>query len=164
MLGNMGTTQRIPGTVGISKIDSAGSRGSSPKSPGIHNSQKSSPHDRSEGAIDSESDDSQGSFNYKRDLRIEDLVNNAESPGIHAANGFDVPMYRDKENDYGCLECVISAIVSGCVFGKLCLQPNKEGRTWLYNTIALTDTFLVAINKNDIFKMIENQKKRVLGI
>lgn len=32
----------------------------------------------------------------------------------------------------------------------------------MYNTIALTDTFLVSINKNDIFKMVENQRRRIL--
>lgn len=96
------------------------------------------------------------SYYEKRDLKIEDLINNAESPGIHAANGFDVPMQRDTQGDYACLESVISAIVSGCIFGKLCLQPSKEVRTCLYNTIALTDTFLISLNKNEIFKMIEN--------
>ena len=32
----------------------------------------------------------------------------------------------------------------------------------MYNTIALTDTFLVSLNKNDIFKMVENQRRRIL--
>lgn len=62
------------------------------------------------------------------------------------------------------METIISAIVNGCIFGKLCLHSSKEPRTWLYNTITLTDTFLVSLHKSDIYKMIENQKRRELAI
>ena len=62
------------------------------------------------------------------------------------------------------MEIIISAIVNGCIFGKLCLQTSKDPRTWLYNTITLTDTFLVSLHKNDIYRMLENQKRRELAI
>ena len=33
----------------------------------------------------------------------------------------------------------------------------------MYNTTALTDTFLISLHKNDIFKIIENQRRRILS-
>ena len=60
------------------------------------------------------------------------------------------------------METVIQAIVSGCVFGKLCLYPSKDQRKWLYNAITLTDTFVVRIHRQDVFKMVDNQKRRIL--
>ena len=62
------------------------------------------------------------------------------------------------------METIISAIVNGCIFGKLCLQSSKEPRTWLYNTVTLTDTFCVSLHKNDIYRMLENQKRRELAV
>jgi len=53
------------------------------------------------------------------------------------------------------MEVVISAIVNGCIFGKLCLANSKEKRKWMYNTITLKDTFLVSLSKQDLHKMIE---------
>ena len=61
------------------------------------------------------------------------------------------------------MEVILAALVGGCNFGKLCLTPTKEPRKWLYSTIAITDTFLVSLHKNDIIKMVENQKRRVLN-
>ena len=99
--------------------------------------------------------DSDESFEYP-ELTLEDLVQ-PTSPGLRENEGsYDFPLMRDKHNNYECLETVISAIVNGCAFGKLCLQNSKEPRTWMYNMIALTDTFVVAINKNDIYKMVDN--------
>ena len=97
----------------------------------------------------------------QRSLNVEDLLQNSQSPGLFAASGFDVPILREKQN-FGVMETIITAIVNGCIFGKLCLTGSKEPRTWLYSTVALTDTFLVSFNKNDVFKMVENQRRRVL--
>jgi len=43
------------------------------------------------------------------------------SPGLYASNGFDIPLYRDKARNFAQIETVISAILNGCIFGKLCL-------------------------------------------
>ena len=37
-----------------------------------------------------------------------------------------------------------------------------EKRKWMYNTIALTDTFLVSIGKDDIFRAIDKNRKRIM--
>jgi len=79
------------------------------------------------------------------------------------AGGFDIPMARDKYNNHDTLETIISVLVNGCIFGKLCLSNSKEPRTWLYNAITLTDSFVISLHKNDIIKMIENQKRRILN-
>ena len=75
----------------------------------------------------------------------------------------DIPLIRDKENDMEELETIISAIVSGCIFGKLCLQPSKEPRKWLYSTISIDETIVVSFHKQDILRMIENHNRRVLN-
>ena len=85
------------------------------------------------------------------------------SPGLRMATDYDIPLTRDKFNNNECLETIISAIVNGCVFGKLCLAYAKEPRTWQYNSITLTDSFVVSFHKNDIFKMIETRKRRILN-
>ena len=77
------------------------------------------------------------------------------SPGLKAAN-YDVPLIRDKGEGHPSLETIVSAIVNGCVFGKLCLYPSKDQRKWLYNAITLTDTFVVRIHRQDVFKMVDN--------
>lgn len=89
------------------------------------------------------------------DFHIEDVLNDTMSPGLRLAKGYDMPLLRDKYNNHNCLETIVSAIVNGCIFGKLCLANSKEPRTWLYNVITLTDSFLVSLHKNDIIKMIE---------
>ena len=139
--------------------DSHHSRHSSPKSPN-RISQRSS--DRGQSNDEKSDSESLDSYFERRELNVDDAINNNVSPGLYAAQGFDIPLYRDKQNDFESLETIISAIVAGCCFGKLCLQPAKDGRFWMYNTIALTDTFLVSMNKNDIFKMVENQRRRIL--
>ena len=79
------------------------------------------------------------------------------------AGGFDIPLNRDTYNNHATLETILSAIVNGCILGKLCLSNSKEPRTWLYNAITLTDSFVVSLHKNDILKMIENYKRRILN-
>ena len=96
------------------------------------------------------------------DFHIEDLIND-ESPGMRMAGGYDVPLLRDKYNNHEPVETIISAIVNGCLFGKLCLSSSKEPRTQLYNAITLTDSFVVSLHRNDIIKMIENYKRRILN-
>ena len=59
-----------------------------------------------------------------------------------------------------CLQFV-DLFVNGCIFGKMCILSEKGNRKWMYNTISLTDTFMVSINKNDVHKMVDRQKKRV---
>ena len=97
------------------------------------------------------------------ELNIEDLLADSMSPGLRLQVDYDMPMLRDKLNNQECLETTICAIVNGCNFGKLCLQFSKEPRTWLYNVVTLTDSFLVSLHKNDIIKMIEAQKRRILN-
>ena len=58
---------------------------------------------------------------------------------------------------------MLGALVDGCIFGKLCLYPSKEARKCFYSAIAVTDCFLVSLHKNDIYRMVENQKKRILN-
>mmetsp|Transcript_22414 Transcript_22414/g.29993 ORF Transcript_22414/g.29993 Transcript_22414/m.29993 type:complete len:99 (+) Transcript_22414:1311-1607(+) len=96
------------------------------------------------------------SYYERRELNIEDMLGNSVPPGLYAAGGFDVPLYRDKQDEFAHLEDIIIPIANGCAFGKLCLQPAKDGRCWMYSTVALTDTFLISMNKSDIFKMVEN--------
>ena len=97
-------------------------------------------------------------------MQFEDLIYKAESPGLRTAAKYDFPIARDKTNNYDRLEAVMCALINGCNFGKLCLVPTstKEPRKWLYNAIAITDSFLVSFNKKDIFKMVENQRLNVL--
>ena len=93
----------------------------------------------------------------ERELTIEDVLRSTDSPGFQMKQGgYDLPLIRDKQNNHTCMEIIVSAIVNGCIFGKLCLQSSKEPRTWLYNTITLTDTFMVSLHKNDIYRMLEN--------
>ena len=73
-----------------------------------------------------------------------------------------MPLIRDKAEGHASLETIVSAIVNGCVFGKLCLYPSKDQRKWLYNAITLTDTFVVRIHRQDVLKMVDNQKRRIL--
>lgn len=98
-----------------------------------------------------------------QDFRIEDVLNDTMSPGLKMAKGYDMPLLRDKYRNFACLETIMSAIVNGCAFGKLCLVHSKEPRTWLYSAVTLTDSFLVSMHKNDIFKMLENHRRRILN-
>ena len=86
---------------------------------------------------------------------VDSLFDAARSPGLKAAN-YDVPLIRDKGEGHPSLETIVSAIVNGCVFGKLCLYPSKDQRKWLYNAVTLTDTFVVRIHRQDVFKMVDN--------
>ena len=87
----------------------------------------------------------------------------SDSPGTRGAQMFDLPLIRDKDNNYEPLETVMCALISGCYFGRQCLTQSKDPRKWIYNTIAITDTFMVSLHKNDILKMVENQKRRILN-
>ena len=76
---------------------------------------------------------------------------------------FDIPLLRHKQSDnHESLEIIISALVNGCVLGKMCLQNSMEKRKWMYNTIALTDSFIMSIGKEDIFRAIDKNKKRIM--
>ena len=76
---------------------------------------------------------------------------------------FDIPLRRHKNSDnHESLEIIISALVNGCVLGKMCLQNSMEKRKWMYNTIALTDSFIISIGKEDIFRAIDKNKKRIM--
>ena len=97
------------------------------------------------------------------EFHIEDLLADSMSPGLRMRTDYDMPQLRDQTNNFECLETIISAIVNGCNFGKLCLHHSKEPRTWLYNAVTLTDSFVVSLHKNDIIKMIEGQKRRILN-
>ena len=47
--------------------------------------------------VENESDiSSDESVNERREMKIENLLSDAESPGLHLTSGFDVPIYRDK--------------------------------------------------------------------
>ncbi len=123
------------------------------RSPGVKGSSiHKSERRQSDGSFD-ESDSV--SSREERDLTIDDMLTSSVSPGIKAARGFDVPLLRDKTNNYECLETVISAIINGCVFGKLVQTQSKESGTWLYSTVALTDCFLLSLGKNEISYMVE---------
>lgn len=100
----------------------------------------------------------------ERPLRIEDLVyNNSVSPGLGAPYGYELPLYREKASGFKDMETVVTVIVSGCIFGKMNLQTSTEPRRWMYNAISLTDAFIVSLSKNDILKMLELQRKRILN-
>ena len=55
------------------------------------------------------------------DFHIEDLLTESMSPGVRMAGGYDMPLTRDKYDNFKDLETIISALVNGCNFGKLCL-------------------------------------------
>ena len=141
--------------------DASMSRHDSPRSPRKSRRSGESPGSRDERDSFRSSIDSFGGD--RPELTADEVLNSATSPGLLAADGFDIQLLRDKQDDFALLETVISAVVNGCVFGKLCLSNSKEPRTWLYNAIALTDTFIVSLNKNDVFKMVENQRRRILN-
>ena len=68
--------------------------------------------------------DEESSFREDDDneLTIESLINETTgSPGLRAAANYDVPLIRDKGEGHESLETIVSAIVNGCIFGKLCL-------------------------------------------
>ena len=72
-------------------------------------------------------------------MRIEDIFEPNASPGIrqNIAN-FDIPLRRNKNSEnHDSIEIVISALVNGCVMGKMILQNSLEKRKWMYSTIAL---------------------------
>ena len=122
----------------------------------MRKSQRDSMHKQSNKDSSSDfSDMDSVSSRERRDLTISDLIQRGESPGIKAANGFDVPLLRDKADNFECLETVISAIINGCIFGKLVQNCSKEPRSWLYSAISLTDCFLISLNKNEISNMVE---------
>ena len=102
--------------------------------------------------------DEESSFREDDDneLTIESLINDTTSPGIRAIANYDVPLIRDKGEGHESLETIVSAIVNGCIFGKLCLFPSKDQRKWLYNAVTLTDCFVVRIHSQDVFKMVDN--------
>ena len=91
----------------------------------------------------------------ERDLTIDEMLNNTDSPGLRLAQGQDVPLYRDKQENYECLETIISAIINGCVFGKLVQTQSKEARSWMYSAVAMTDCFVMSLAKNEISMMVE---------
>ena len=66
-------------------------------------------------------------------------------------------------NNMATMETIISAIASGCIFGKLCLQPCKEPRKWLYSSISIDETIIVSLHKTEILRMIENHNRRILN-
>ena len=55
------------------------------------------------------------------EFHIEDLLKDGMSPGLRMTTNFDMPLMRDKTNNFECLETIISAMVNGCNFGRLCL-------------------------------------------
>ena len=79
------------------------------------------------------------------------------------AHAIDISIACDKKEKYRDLETIFAALVSGCIFGKVCLQPTKEIRRTMYSPIALTDTYLLSFHKNDILRMVDNRKRRVLN-
>ena len=105
-----------------------------------------------------------GKGGMERDMRIEDILNPSDTPGLrkNIAN-FDIPLRRQKNSEnHDSIEIVISALVNGCVLGKLVLANSLEKRKWMYSTTALQDSFIVSIGKEDIFRAIEKNKKRIM--
>ena len=98
-----------------------------------------------------------------REMRIEDIINLNNIQGRGSIANFDIPLrrYKNSEN-HDSIEIIISALVSGCVMGKLALQNSLEKRKWMYSTTALQNSFIVSINKEDIFRTIERNRKRIM--
>ena len=110
---------------------------------------------------DKESDDESSQEDLERVPTVDDILLAPESPTMASMVDYDYPVIRDLHNHFQPMEIVMSAIINGCIFGKMCILSEKGNRKWMYNTISLTDTFMVSINKNDVHKMVDRQKKRV---
>ena len=73
-----------------------------------------------------------------REMRIEDILIPESPQGKGSIANFDIPLrrYKNSEN-HDSIEIIISALVSGCVMGKLALHNSLEKRKWMYSTTAL---------------------------
>ena len=66
-------------------------------------------------------DEESMSTDSEYEFHIEDLLADSMSPGLRMRTDYDMPQLRDQANNFECLENIISAIVNGCNFGRLCL-------------------------------------------
>ena len=49
------------------------------------------------------------------DFTIDDLLDDSRSPGMKTGEDYDIPLFRDKQNQLQQLETIISAIVNRCI-------------------------------------------------
>ena len=45
----------------------------------------------------------------------------------------------------------------------MCFTYSKDPRKWSYSAITIADSFIISLHREDILKVIDNQKKRVLN-
>ena len=74
-----------------------------------------------------------------------------------------MPLYRDKQNKFAAMETLFGSIINGCAMGQMCFSYSKDPRTWAYSSITIADSYIISLHRDDILKVIDNQKKRVLN-
>ena len=105
--------------------------------------------------------DQDGEVIQERELQFDELE--VSSPVKWPLNTFDVPLYRDKLKKFAPMETLFGSIITGCAMGQMCFSYSKDPRKWSYSAITIADSFIISLHREDILKVIDNQKKRVLN-
>ena len=77
----------------------------------------------------------------------------------------DISLFRDKDKNFAALEFLCGSITAGSAFGITSFGQHAGApiHSRFYSTSTIQDTFLISLNKADIERTIDNQRRRKLN-